>query len=194
MRVLVDMDGVAVDWHRGALELHNKPWPFDVHRGDAAWDLPKLCGMSLPEFYGPMDYHFWANLYPTPEANDIIWLLASNFGWRNLCFLTSPCRTSGCIEGKREWVRQHYPKIPILFSVTSFEKGATPPKWFCAGPDSLLIDDCTANVQEFRAAGGHAILMPRPWNELEGASSFAFGIVKEIIETRKGERDGPTVI
>ena len=39
-----------------------------------------------------------------------------------------------------------------------------PPKWICARPDQLLIDDNDGNVESFRERGGQAILFPQPWN------------------------------
>ena len=43
-------------------------------------------------------------------------------------------------------------------------------KKFIAGPGRWLIDDKDANVEAFRAAGGQAITVPRPWNSEHGKS------------------------
>jgi len=39
-----------------------------------------------------------------------------------------------------------------------------PAKAFCASPERVLIDDYDGNVDKFRAAGGHAILVPQSYN------------------------------
>jgi hypothetical protein len=39
-----------------------------------------------------------------------------------------------------------------------------PRKHFACRPTTLLVDDGDHNVREWRAAGGPAILVPRPWN------------------------------
>ena len=39
-------------------------------------------------------------------------------------------------------------------------------KHFCAHSGSLLIDDYDKNINDFRQAGGNAILVPRQWNSM----------------------------
>jgi hypothetical protein len=38
------------------------------------------------------------------------------------------------------------------------------PKFLCAKPDNILIDDSDKNCNSFIKAGGKAILVPQPWN------------------------------
>ena len=37
---------------------------------------------------------------------------------------------------------------------------------------TLLIDDSDKNVDSFRKCGGHAVLVPRPWNSLHGFNAL----------------------
>lgn len=166
MRVFLDMDGVVADFMGGAMVLHGKPFPYDdpANRGDHGWGFDQSWGLPQAEFWAPMGYSFWADLPKTREADAVVQLLSTAFGPNNVCFLTSPCHTPGCVEGKRDWVRRYYPQLPILFSVASPDLDALPPKQFLAHNKSLLIDDHTPNVWSFREAGGVAYLFPRPWN------------------------------
>ncbi len=56
------------------------------------------------------------------------------------------------------------------------------PKSLLAGPDTLLIDDKDENITEFRAGGGHGILVPRPWNKLHGWAGEVLKVVKKKLE------------
>lgn len=166
MKVLVDIDGVVADFVAGAMKLHGKPYPYGdpANRGEHGWNIEKLWDIPPHVFWSPMEFDFWADLDPTPEADAIIKILMDEFGLSNLCFLTSPISASGCVEGKRAWVGRHFSDIPILFSVRSHAPESTPPKQFLASDESLLIDDYTVNVENFWNAGGEAFLFPRPWN------------------------------
>jgi hypothetical protein len=183
MRVMCDLDGVVADFHSAVAELHGKKLPYeDGLVGDEAWCLPELWGMSDAEFYNPLGYDFWRNMPETDEAESIVGLLSYHFGRHNICFLTSPVLTEGCIEGKRDWGREHYPDIPMLVSITAKES-KIPPKQFCADPDTLLIDDASANVDMFEKGRGIAYLLPRPWNRKHHVEDDPVTDLRNYIET-----------
>ena len=157
MKVLLDIDGVLADLVGGACKLHNKPNPYDNHDNHGTYDIQKLMGIPAREFWGAMTRNFWANLEPTPYMTDIVNLLVKAYGGENICLLTSPILTDGCIDGKMEWIRKHLPAFKRQYLIG-------PAKEFCAHEGSLLIDDSETNVNKFRAAGGSAFLVPGPWN------------------------------
>jgi len=159
--LLLDVDGVLADFVGGAMVAHNKPWPYSGIVGDAAWHLAKIWGIENQEFWAPFGYSFWRDLEKMPEADAIFKLCVAKAGRERVCFVTSPCRTPGCMEGKRDWLTDHYPDVPVLFSVG---RGGTPPKQFCASRDAVLIDDYSPSVDKFIAWGGAAFLVARPWN------------------------------
>ena len=71
----------------------------------------------------------------------------------------SPTKDPECLAGKLEWIHNHFPAwMHRQFAIT-------PRKHLFARPDSLLIDDYGENVERFKAHGGHAITVPRPWND-----------------------------
>lgn len=175
-RILIDMDGVVSDFTGGACKVHGRQNPYLDHkgpRGDEAWHTERLLNIEEDVFFSPMDYDFWKNLEPTTDGARIVWAAETMFGRENLCFLSSPCPTLGCGDGKRDWVMSHYPGIPLLLSVSVEGAVSSPPKHFLAGPDTILVDDSTKNCAEFVKYGGRAILVPRPWNKKYGLMHFA---------------------
>ena len=174
-KIFLDLDGVIADFTTGYCGLHGIPNPFltdSSFRGDEAWDVVSQTGLSSEEFWAPMGREFWASLPKTEEADQIVEAIEATVGMDQTVFLTTPCLTEGCVEGKRDWVDEHYPGMPILFS--SAGKGShVGPKDFCAGQGCILIDDHTPNVRNWTKAGGIGFLYPRPWNDLHPYEDLA---------------------
>jgi hypothetical protein len=165
MRVFVDMDGVVADFVNGVCNFYDKEYPYPCDPpGDPSWDIVKLLGMRPTEFWQNLGKHFWSSLSKTPDADLILDMVKRFTAPDEVCFLTSPCQTKGCMEGKVYWAKEHYPDIPILFSVAADH--SLSPKWMCAGPDSVLIDDHSPNIDKWTQHGGAGVLLPRPWNRL----------------------------
>ena len=154
--LLVDMDGVLVDFVTAALRLHDRlevlqDWPA------GEWDMSEVMGISGQEFWGPIaeaGADFWATLEPYPWCDDLFELVESTGPW---CILTSPSGDPFCAAGKITWLQRRFGRGFRRFLIG-------PPKWVCARPDQLLIDDNDTNVDRFRERGGRAILFPQPWN------------------------------
>lgn len=162
MHVFIDLDGIVADFVRGLMARYKKPWPYDTVRGEKAWDISQLWGMTWEDLERGLDRSFWSNLPKTAEADDVMSLASNLCGRQNLCFLSSPVRTLGCADGKRLWVEEHYPGVPLLLSCAA--QGAAVPKHFLAHERAILIDDHSPNVDAFDLHGGEAFLFPRPWN------------------------------
>lgn len=152
LKCLLDLDGVLADFIGGLCKLRGTPrvdpsgWNcIDAHE----WEK--------------MDEEFWATLDRTPEFEAILTTVEETFGPENVCLLTSPVRTAGCLEGKMRWIRKHLPAYSRRFLIG-------PAKEFCANPRSVLIDDSETNVKAFTDAGGYAVLVPREWNWKRGRS------------------------
>lgn len=161
-RVLLDMDGVLVDFLGGACRLHNKTYEGLPHDPDnqpeqKPWDIEPLFEMTPPELWDPMGREFWANLDPLPHAFEVVDILTKRFGEENICLLTSPVRTDGCIDGKMDWIRKHLPQFKRQFLVG-------PAKQFAASAQHVLVDDHAKNIEAFKDAGGHVFMFPAPWN------------------------------
>jgi len=153
---LVDMDGVLVDFVRPALALHGREevladWPA------GEWDMPGILGISSEEFWRPIHAvgaRFWAELEPFVWCDPLLELVRSR---GRFAILTSPSHDAGCAAGKITWLQSR-----LGYDFRDFLIG--PPKWLCARPGQLLIDDNDTNVERFRERGGEAILFPQPWN------------------------------
>ena len=161
--VLFDVDDVIVDWRGTALSLigpqaqeicdafqRNEHHPGEVD----LWELIR----AQPTF--------WLDLPMNPWARDLIKFVEGlGIEW---FFCTAHSKNDHrSATQKLEWCEKHgwcpHEKMVI-----------TKQKWLCAAPDTILIDDKDSNVREFIwggrfdqkpvRAGGHAIVMPQPWN------------------------------
>lgn len=172
--LLVDMDGVLVDFVTAALRLHGR---MDVEENWPAgtWDFPTVLGISDREFWHPIHEagaEFWASLTSYPWCDELLSLIADSGNWS---ILTSPSHDPYCSAGKIRWLQERFGR-----GFRNFLVG--PPKWLCARPDQLLIDDNDSNVRNFRARGGQAILFPQPWNENHALTIDRIGYVREQLE------------
>lgn len=154
----LDLDGVLVDFVRGAFEAHGST----LHRDDplgVRWGLDDQLGFGgdrKPLFWAPFGRAFWAGLPWTPEGRRVLDHVERLFGHR-VVLLTSPCDTDGSVQGKLEWVRRELPEYRRRVFVG-------PAKPMLAGPGKVLVDDYDGHVEAFRVEGGQAVQPPRPWN------------------------------
>ncbi len=161
MKILLDMDGVMVDFGKGVCEAHGKSNPhaeplstetMGKYHMDEIWNMP------IDEFWEPLkEASFWENLEFMPDAGVILEACEQAVGKGNVCLLTCPTRGSGPVVGKIRWIEKNMPEYKHRFLIGQ-------PKEFCAGPDSVLVDDSNEIVVRFAKAGGRTILVPRPWN------------------------------
>lgn len=162
--VYLDMDGVLVNFVRGALDHLGS----GAEMNDITWDFPKdVFGYS--DAYDPTFWahfateEFWANLDWTPEGQSLLKGVEEMVGQENIGLLTTPMDIAGCIEGKKQWVKKHLPKYQKQLIVT-------PAKYLLSGLGKLLVDDHDPNLHKFtrtpqgHPSGGRAVLVPRPWN------------------------------
>ena len=140
---------------------------------------------SVQEFWDCFDREAWANVPPSDELKLLLRNCVALVGRKNICILTSPVLSPGCLEGKADWIRKYLPK----WLHRQFLIG--PPKHFCARPDALLIDDAQHNIDAFREAGGQTLLVPRPWNRLRDVNTTEhLGIAfQRLLEWKRGRRD-----
>jgi hypothetical protein len=154
--VLFDMDGVLVDFVGGALKAHGKSIP----PAEVVWDFPAqigFAGSSDPAFWGPLSNHdFWAGLEPLPDGMAVFEAVARVLPKERIGFLSSGI-VAGSSDGKRAWVAKHLPGWERHLILGTH-------KALLAAPCKVLVDDHEPNVTGFAAAGGRAVLAPRPWN------------------------------
>lgn len=167
--IYLDLDDVLNRFTMSALRFVGcpvDPMTFDKYPVECGFDI--ICATrtliggdyttDLQTFWDGIPRKFWATV---PKSEECDWLLnycAEWVGPENVQIATSPTKDPDCLSGKLEWIHQHLPEwMHRQYSIT-------PRKWKYGFPTTLLIDDSDANVRKFREHGGHAILMPRPWN------------------------------
>ncbi len=149
----------------GDLHLYKPKWNFDIV--GAANVLHGTHLFMREEFWEQIGREVWVTAPESDEFKSLLERCESLVGRENVCILTTPILDPECLAGKLEWIHYHFPK----WMHRQYLMG--PQKYLLAGPDALLIDDSDRNVDAFRAAGGQAILVPRPWNILHGVNTEA---------------------
>ncbi len=161
--VYLDCDGVYADFVTGILEKMGIHFP-----GYAAWpwgrvfDIFPLIGSNWTEASKHCDADFWANLPWMPDGMAIYKEVFERFRVNETMVLTKPMDHDGSYTGKAEWVTTHMPALRRRLVPTHIAKSE-----FAFDFNCLLIDDSEENYDNFVAAGGSGILVPRPYNANE---------------------------
>jgi 5'(3')-deoxyribonucleotidase len=144
--IYLDMDGVVADFDGYAEPIVGFRTPGGVRYDQEGWEKlsaePRLYSL-LPEM---------------PDAKRLVSevrSLAKDKGY-DVCFLTAIPRQNDVpwvFWDKINWTRQRWPEIPVWFGPYSSDKHV-----HCKNSDDILIDDRPSNIEEWRAAGGKAIL------------------------------------
>jgi hypothetical protein len=153
--IFLDQDGVLADFASAALAACGASIGHD---DIADWHFYVPLGLSADEFWAKIDAvdGFWDGLAPYPEATCLY------FGCQDaapVTILTSPGFHDGCWSAKVRWLRRHVDPTLCGKRVAIYANKAK-----LAAPGRVLVDDSESNCDGFVAAGGQAILYPRPWN------------------------------
>lgn len=157
MKCYIDMDGVICACNKALCEVHGID-PRQMTKGQ--FQLYHLVEhrMSKKEFFAPCEEDFWANMEWEEGGRKILLWLFQFFGEENCCFLTSPTQNRGCYIGKRRWIEREVGKE------WGRKMAVINEKHMFAHPGAVLIDDKDSNIDNFRKAGGHGVLVRRNWN------------------------------
>ena len=153
MKVFLDMDGVLVDVFTGINEIFNIPKPPHKYHWFEDYNV------SREQMNKACDTEFFTNLNWMSDGKEILSIVLDRFPQNQIYLATKPMPNPGSWTGKFLWIKNQLPLFMKQLIITPA------PKSLLAGPDTLLIDDVNENVEEFRIAGGQAILVPRPWNK-----------------------------
>ena len=162
-KIFLDMDGVLCDFSRGYIEHYGMDFAIeDIAYWGYALDVWKNSGKRVRDFWNGLDVAFWQNLERTPECDQILELVSS---YKPVLLTAPPLGSSSwqAVAGKTMWIQSN---LRDYFYEGRFLIG--PAKEYCAGPDSILIDDCQDNCVKWETEGGKAIMVPRPWNDYRG--------------------------
>jgi 5'(3')-deoxyribonucleotidase len=183
--VYLDVDGVMVDFLGGLHKALDAPYsynPYPYKKG--LWNMldairPSNFNGNAPSFEecnACCTQEFWANLDWIHDGHDILRLIVDTFGKNNIWLLTTLMPNVGSASGKIEWINKCLPWYSKRIFITTASKSVV------ASPDALLIDDRDKNVEDFCTAGGHAILVARPWNKLHMLANDTIESLKYSID------------
>ena len=157
--IFLDMDGVSVDWFKGALSLFEVPQTKEilneVYFEASGWksiedaSFAVQYGITNSEVHKRIDEleeTFWINLEPTPFTPlHIIEDYINKVGCE-LVILTNPGTFLHAVDGKREWLRKNL-SVPYkdIFTKEKYLLGYV--------PNSILIDDYYKVCQPFSKTG-----------------------------------------
>lgn len=153
--IVLDMDGVLVDFCRAAYEIHGKPYDGNE---PTTWNFFEGWGINEDQFWSKIDAckeSFWSELREYHWARELIYTIdeVDHFVIATKCS-TSPYSSFGKVLS-----------LQRLFGEDFRDYFITPRKELLAGPGRILIDDSDSNCTAFEDAGGAAILFPQPWNK-----------------------------
>jgi 5'(3')-deoxyribonucleotidase len=155
--VLIDMDGVLVDFARPALAKFDR---LDVYDNwpPGKYEIEDIIGIPQDEFWAVLDNEgpeFWAGLPALPWALQLCYLVRNKVG--NFHIATSPSRAPASSMGKVYWLQKFFDPRFRRYMLGSH-------KYLMAKHGVVLIDDSDEKCKKFVEAGGSAILFPQPWN------------------------------
>ena len=155
--IYFDMDGVLVDFARGQRELLGIE-PVDQGKKKREDDDRLFQKMRERD-------HFYLELEPIPGSIELFALVREMYGERCRILTGIPKESRGIINAsldKRQWVRKHIGEDVEVNTVLRKEKAG-----FVRGKGSLLIDDFSLNINEWRERGGTGILFTDPRSTME---------------------------
>ncbi len=170
-KIFLDMDDVLNEFTMSTLrelgcdiETYDPTWGWDIVKAANATNSSR--SFTIQGFWDSLDRKHWATRPKSEMCDQLIEKSASLVGQENVCVLSSPTLDPDCLAGKLEWIHDNLP------SWMHRQYLIGPRKYFCAAPNALLVDDCDKNVDDFRAAGGQALLVPKPWNSKSWSASW----------------------
>lgn len=160
MRIFLDMDGVIADFVTASLSLHKR---LDLLQKDKlCYNLNTEVGISQQEFWDKINpdiygsVTFWRDVPTYPYTNDLWNILIQKYSANNI-IITTQASEFPVMYGKLLWLQKNIHPYPTKIILDK-------DKSQYATPNSVLIDDCDDNVNEFVKMGGKAVLLPQKWN------------------------------
>lgn len=162
MKLILDLDGVLVDFVKGALQSVNIEYDYDQYpKGIRDIEEAYNLRMSKADFWNSLNEpRFWENLEWMHDGKEILRLCEKYAGKSNITICTSSGKMEFAAAGKLFWM-----KLNIPYYVNRHQFLIGPSKHACAAPNRVLVDDYEKNCGLFLAEGGERILVPRPWNK-----------------------------
>ena len=179
MKIYFDMDDVLADFVGAALAAHGQPNWYEENpgcRGGDFWSIPDCLGMTLEEFWEPLEHHeFWSRLKPLDDG--MAMFQHAFMSDDTTCYiLTSPWSCCGCYSGKFEWfMRWIHPSLTPQRFLPVHDKHSY------AGSQSILVDDNETNCKHWKKFGGHSFLVGRKRNRRHFMEDHNLSMFREFL-------------
>lgn len=170
MIVYLDVDGVLASFNKAMYQVFGLPYSYHFIE---KWHWFPTIHQTTETVSAKCTFDVVSNFEWIHDGRTIFDLVATKFNQKNIYLLTTPMPNVEFASGRWAWIKKH---LPDFYWQTII---CPAPKKLLAKPDTLLIDDNTKNVDEFRQAGGQTILVPRPWNSLHLFADKSAEIVKQ---------------
>ncbi|MFN0318539.1 MAG: 5' nucleotidase, NT5C type [Burkholderiales bacterium] len=177
VKIALDMDGVLVNFNKGASQRHGIPLTDEQYR----CSLQKHWNLTQKEFWEKCEgLDFWCWLEWMPDGKEILSLCEKEVGRENIAICTSPSRDIMCPAGKMAWIRREIPWLERRMIIT-------PMKYWVADNTTILVDDNPEKIDAFIKAGGIGCLVPRQWNDNANENTLEY--IQGCIERTKRYHD-----
>jgi len=177
--VFLDVDGVMVNFVKGVCNAFgkrytcsNRGWPTDY----AFWN--EWPDITFKIVNAACNTKWWSQLEWVEDGHDILRAVTEKFNPEQIYLVTQPMPNVESATGKWLWVKHNLPEYYSRMITTP----TGVPKSLLARSDALLIDDKDENIDEFIAAGGRGLLVPRPWNRAHFCADRTVQVVKDFLE------------
>lgn len=183
--IFLDLDGVLTNWVSSCVALFGRTEEEVIsHWEPGVFDICSSLGITEEEMWDKVNaagVAYWANLPETPWARE---LYDGCIKIAPTYFLTKPSHDAQSLAGKLIWIHRFTgnPKFK------NFLIGA--PKFLCAKPGHVLIDDSDKNVDEFRDNGGIGICLPAVWNRMHSYVEHGANPGKCVLSALRGLHEG----
>ena len=181
--IFLDMDGVLVNFLGGLHKSLRVPYSYENYSYEKGkWNmLTDIKGFDgIPATFEQCNdcctTSFWQHLEWMHDGHDILRAIFNRFDANQIYLLTTPMPNLESASGKMMWINDN---LPVYLKRTIITQAS---KSFLARPDALLIDDKNENIEEFVAAGGQGLLVPRHWNRGYKQADNAANVVRESLE------------
>ena len=174
-QIFVDLDDVCnrLTMHtlrhlgcKGATEIDFPDVGYDIV---AAYNILRPANVSADWFWAMATPAIWKDMPMREETHWLLDMCESYVGQENVFICTASLGDPMHYAGKMQWIYDHLPYWIHGQIQINGQKETN------ARPGALLIDDSDSNVDKFRAArGGHAILVPRPWNSNKKLNAMVY--------------------
>jgi 5'(3')-deoxyribonucleotidase len=145
-QVFIDLDATTVAWSSAvAKHFSIKNLPTNLPNGLYPWfgddktDMRKSLNRLMET------YNFWRDLEPYAWSKELVQMVAK---YGDVYFLSKARPNAGCMAGKMEWIKFHFPHMEEKTILTTRDK------WVCSGKNRILIDDDLRHKKMWEDKGG----------------------------------------